>query len=173
VDGREPGDRRHRRRAAGGDDEAPAGDAAAAVQLERVLVDEARPVVDHLDPDRGEPLVSFVGSNLIDDAGAAAHHGGEVERECRINDFFRLRAPEVARDLRSLEQRSRGDAAVEGAVAADPRLLLDERDGGAEVARGQRSREPGGAAPDHDHVVVHRTVLDARALEGDTRKDEC
>jgi hypothetical protein len=105
-----------------------------------MLVPETCLCMDDVDPGARETLVPLVLGDLRNDPSSAPHDRREVESRRRNNDPLFLRLPGLVRHLRDLDQRLRGNAAVEGAVAADPRLLLDERHGDAELASGQRGR---------------------------------
>ncbi len=77
-------------------------------------------------------------------------------------DALRRGASGVVDDLCDLEQRLGGNASVEGAVAAEARFTLDERDMCCGRARRQRGDDAGRTAADDNDVVVPHSASHAR-----------
>jgi hypothetical protein len=75
-----------------------------------------------------EALVAVVGRDLLDDATLPSGDLPEVDVRRLGEDALVRGVLGVVDDLRDLEQSLRGHAAVEGAVAAEARFTLDERD---------------------------------------------
>ncbi len=147
----DPVDRRYCRIAAGRHDE-PSELQRLAIDAHRAGTDDLRLAVDDGDAHSLEPLVALVARDLLDDPRPPRGHRAKVERR-RLRDQPLLgRPPQREREVRDLDQRLRGDAAVEAAVAAEPRLLLDQRHRRARVPRRERRRQPGGAAAEHHDV---------------------
>jgi len=97
------------------------------------------------DTEGGEALVV---PDLLNDLLLPYADGVERESRSDVEDPVARELARLGDRVGGVDQRLGRDAAVVGAVAAEPLLSLDERDICPFVARGERGRQAGGAASD-------------------------
>jgi hypothetical protein len=152
----DPLDRGEGRARTGGDDPGPCGQART-VQVDRVVVDEARDPEPDLGAELAEPFRGVVRLDRVDHLADAVHDGREAHRrELDVREPELLRAARKRPHPRGTDQRLRWDAPEVEAVAAQGPRLLDEDRLRAELRRAGGRREAGRAAAENPQVVVMR-----------------
>ena len=151
---RKPGHGRRRDAAAGRDDEPR--------RVQHLLADaqrgarlEARGAREHrerLDP--GDPVVGPAG----DEGPLALGERAIVQRRLAGAHRELVRRADVVEQVAGRQQRLGRHAAAQDAQAAQ-RPVVDQRDGGAQVAGGARRGVPAAPGADHDHVESIRNRL--------------
>jgi hypothetical protein len=104
------------------------------------------------DTEGGEALVALVVPDLLNDLLLPYADGVERESRSDVEDPVAREPTRLDDRVGGVDQRLGRDAAVVGAVAAEPLLSFDERDICPFVARGERSRQASGAASDDGDV---------------------
>jgi hypothetical protein len=117
---------------------------------------EAGGAVQDVDPLVEEAFVALVARDLLDDSRPPLRDPHEGEWRQLTDDSLRAQPAQVVHELGDLDQCLRGDAAGEGAVAAEPWPPLDQRHPGSLVSRRQRRGHPGRAAANDDHIEPSR-----------------
>ena len=102
--------------------------------------EEDRSPSDKLYAEGGEALVALVVPDLLNDLVLPFADGVERESRSDIEDPVAREPTRLDDRVGGVDQRLGRDAAVIGAVAAEPLLSLDERDICPFVVRGERGR---------------------------------
>jgi len=103
--------------------------------------EEDRSPSDKLYAEGGEALVALVVPDLLNDLVLPFADGVERESRSDVEDPVAREPARLDDCVGGVNQRLGRDAAVVGAVAAEPFLSLDERDICPFVARGERGRQ--------------------------------
>ena len=138
--------------------------------VDALLAGEHAEAAEELDAPVLEPRQHRGVVEVVDDLVAARQRGLDVEV---ARDGLRgaRDAADLAQDLGGAQQRLRGHAGVEGALAADD-VVLDQRDLEPGAGQAPRRHLAGRTAADHHHVeALHRVSLFARLAAATTMEN--